>query len=77
MTTNKDVYIAGDVASIEEATSAMLEGTIAAVSVSESLNFASQKLLELRDNAFKKLFDLRNGPTGEKILSGIKKLEEE
>ena len=77
MTTNKDVYIAGDVASIEEATSAMLEGTIAAVSVSESLNCASKKLLELREKAFKKLFDLRNGPTGEKILSGIKKLEEE
>ena len=55
----------------------MLEGTIAAASASESLSCANAELLELRDNAFKKLFDLRNGPTGEKILSGIKKLEEE
>jgi sarcosine oxidase subunit alpha len=77
MTSNKNIYIAGDVASIEEATSAMLEGTIAGISVAESLGYADGELLKSRDNAQANLFELRNCSTGEKVLSGIKKLEEE
>ena len=77
MTSNRNVYIAGDVASIEEATSAMLEGTIAGISTAESLGYADIKLLEMREIASKTLFEFRNGPTGEKILSGIRKLKEE
>lgn len=77
MTSNKNVYIAGDVASIEEATSAMLEGTIAGISSVESLGYANNELLKLRDDTLLRLYELRSGPTGQKILSGINKLEEE
>lgn len=76
MTTNKDVYIAGDVASIEEATSAILEGTITGVSVAESLNYGDAELLKMREIAINKLHEFRNCPTGKKILTGIRKLEE-
>ncbi|MDD4028397.1 MAG: FAD-dependent oxidoreductase [Caldisericia bacterium] len=74
--TNKDVYIAGDVAGIEEASSAMLEGYIAGVSIAEDLQIATPKHLVLRENSVEFLKAMRSGPIGEKICSGLKKVEE-
>jgi len=75
MTSNRKVYIAGDVASIEEASSAMLEGTIAGISIAESLDCLDNDLELKREEANHNLFELRNGPFGNKINAGINRIE--
>jgi thioredoxin reductase len=74
-TTCKGVYVAGDVSSIEEASSALDKGKIAGIAIAESLNYishevASKKLEKIR----KSLNELRCGPFGEKILQGNEKI---
>jgi sarcosine oxidase, subunit alpha len=74
--TNKDVYIAGDVAGIEEASSAMLEGYIAGVSIAEDLQIATPDHMALLEKSVQFLQSMRSGPIGEKICSGLQKVEE-
>jgi sarcosine oxidase subunit alpha len=71
----KDIFVAGDSAAVEEASSAMIEGRIAAISA----------LLELEDNARaderrrelrSELAELRNYDVGERIIRGEQKLLE-
>lgn len=70
-TTANGVYVAGDAAEVEEASSAMVEGTIAGLSAAESLGYG-KNILEIK-NSFKNDLDvLRSGVVGEKIRSGLK-----
>jgi len=72
-TTAAGFYVAGDAAEIEEASSAMVEGTIAGLSAAESLGYG-KNIMEIK-NRFKKDLDvLRSGSVGEKIKSGLKVL---
>ena len=65
------IYIAGDVAGVEEASSAMVEGELAGLCAAKSLGFATQTLEGELADAREQLEALRSGPVGEKIRSGL------
>ncbi|HEX78214.1 MAG TPA: FAD-dependent oxidoreductase [Dehalococcoidia bacterium] len=70
-TTVKGVYAAGDVAGVEEASTALLEGQIAGLAAAASLGYSSEDLPRLLDEAMSELVSLRAGPRGEKVRRGI------
>jgi sarcosine oxidase subunit alpha len=73
-TTVEGIYVAGDVAGIEEATSAMMEGRIAGLDAAIKLGYGGEEAIRLRDEVVRDLKEFREGPFGERILSGIKKV---
>jgi len=75
-TSNPKIYAAGDVSGIEEASSAMVEGRLAGYSAALSLGYGRDKAPKLREEAILELNQLRAGPLGERIRSGIKKVEQ-
>lgn len=70
MTTLENVYIAGDVAGIEEASSAMVEGELAGIAAAEKLGFISPEA-DIKETLLAELRQLRAGPTGGKIRTGL------
>ena len=73
-TSNRSIYVAGDAAGIEEASSAMLEGQIAGLSAAKSLR-ASIPDYNNRMNIMKnELESLRAGPLSEKVKLGLEKV---
>lgn len=68
-TSNPDFWIAGDVAGIEEASAAMIEGRIAGHCAAESLGF--QPHAEDLAEYWQRLRHLRAGEVGEKIRAGV------
>ncbi len=65
-TTSSGVYVAGDVAGIEEASTAMEEGRLAGISAATSLGYISSEESErLKGDILNRLEDLRAGPFGE------------
>lgn len=71
MTTVSNIYVAGDVSGVEEASAAMVEGKLAGLNAANSLGFINESFGALRQEASKQLAELRSGPAGEKIRSGI------
>jgi sarcosine oxidase subunit alpha len=69
-----NIYIAGDVAGIEEASSAMLEGKIAGLYAAVSLGYRVDNFLELNRNLRKELKELRANPSSEKVKIGLEKV---
>ena len=74
-TSNPNIYAAGDVCGIEEASSAMVEGRLAGYSAALSLGYAKDRAPQLQAEAMAELKELRAGPTGAKIRRGIEKIE--
>jgi sarcosine oxidase subunit alpha len=74
-TTNPKIFAAGDVSGIEEASSAMVEGRLAGYSAAMSLGYGGDMAHNLREEAVRELIELRAGPAGDRIRSGIKKVE--
>ena len=72
-TTAHGVYVAGDSAEVEEASSAMVEGTIAGLSAAEALGYG-KNVAEIKNGFINDLDVLRSGAVGEKIKSGLKLL---
>jgi len=72
-TTLDHIYIAGDVAGIEEASSAVVEGQVAGLNAAVSLGFYHKEYTQLNDQFKKQLAQLRNNPMSEAITRGIKK----
>lgn len=70
-TTAPGVYVAGDVSCIEEATAAMLEGSIAGVSAAIASGMNRTELYARRDEFVEQLAILRSGATGKKIRDGL------
>lgn len=68
------IYIAGDVAGIEEASSAMVEGRLAGLCAAKSLGYCNENYEEMRSDCLEQLNSLRSGPVGEKILAGLSKV---
>lgn len=71
-TTNPDVFVAGDLSSIEEATTAMIEGKLAALQIVEDV-----KKIDLEkeiSNEIETLAIFRSGPKSSKIRSGLEKM---
>jgi sarcosine oxidase subunit alpha len=75
-TTNPKIYAAGDVSGIEEASSAMVEGRLAGCSAALSLGYGRDRATQLQEEAVEELKQLRAGPLGERIRTGIKKVEQ-
>ncbi|WP_036225238.1 FAD-dependent oxidoreductase [Mesoaciditoga lauensis] len=71
-TTNPDVFIAGDLSSIEEATTAMIEGKIAALEMARDINGSDTK--EEIEEELRTLALFRSGPKSVKIRSGLEKM---
>lgn len=67
------VYAAGDVSGIEEASSAMVEGRIAGCAAAESLGYEPVRAAAEKEAARSELSELRSGPSGARILSGLEK----
>lgn len=71
-TTNPDVFVAGDLSSIEEATTAMIEGKLAAMQIVEDIKNTNVEK-EISDE-LKTLSAFRSGPKSAKIRSGLEKM---
>lgn len=65
------IYVAGDVAGIEEASAAMMEGALAGLNAAASLGYTLDGLEADRQNVLQQLEGLRSGPVGEKIRKGL------
>ncbi|MEA3313043.1 MAG: FAD-dependent oxidoreductase, partial [Caldisericota bacterium] len=73
-TSLKNTFVAGDIDGIEEASTAMIEGTIAAYSVLIKMGKDTTKE---RESSIKELNILRSGPFGKKIREGLKEVQYE
>lgn len=73
-TTVEGLYVAGDVAGIEEATTAIMEGRIAGLDAAIKLGYGDAETIKLRDRIATELEEFRRGPFGERILAGIEKI---
>jgi sarcosine oxidase subunit alpha len=77
-TTLSGVYVAGDVASIEEASTAMAEGYLAGLAIAHSLGKISDSHFDAKRQEYvKELEQLRAGPTSKKIVEGLAVLRDE
>ena len=74
-TTNPNIFVAGDVAGVEEASSAMVEGRLAGYSAALSLGYGKDSASRLQEGAIAELKELRAGPTSAGIRRGIEKVE--
>ncbi|AMQ18260.1 FAD-dependent oxidoreductase [Thermococcus peptonophilus] len=72
-TTVQGIFVAGDSAGIEEATTAMLEGKIAGIAAALKAGVASPKWLKEIEKAQHDLEEFRSGPFGKHVIEGIKK----
>ncbi|MDK2983178.1 MAG: hypothetical protein PWP19_656 [Thermococcaceae archaeon] len=73
-TTIKGIFVAGDSAEIEEATTAMLEGKIAGIGAALAAGVASPGWLKEVEKTQRELEEFRSGPFGRKVLEGLKKV---
>jgi len=73
-TSLKNTFVAGDIDGIEEASTAMIEGTTAAYSVLIKMGKDATKE---RESSIKELNILRSGPFGKKIREGLKEVQYE
>lgn len=74
-TSVKGIYVAGDLAGIEEASTAIMEGRIAGLSAVIDMGLGGKEAEEMREGVRKELSDLRAGPFGERIRKGLEKVE--
>lgn len=70
-TTAPGVYVAGDVSCIEEATAAMIEGSIAGLSAAIATGMHHPGTEEAREEKIEQLRTLRSGKTSQKIRDGL------
>jgi sarcosine oxidase subunit alpha len=73
MTTNSNVFIAGDVAGVEEASAAMVEGKLAGLYVAAMLGHQKGSFLQDFQTAKQQLSALRSGPASAKVCAGLSK----
>lgn len=66
-----NIYVAGDVAGVEEASSAMVEGRLAGFSAARDLGYESADCQAQWDDCSEQLTDLRSGPVGTRIRAGV------
>lgn len=68
------IYVAGDAAGVEEASSAMVEGSLAGLCAAESLGYSKSDFEARRQDCLDQLKSLRSGVVGQKILKGLEKV---
>lgn len=74
-TSIQSIFVAGDAAGVEEASSAMVEGRLAGATAAGDLGADPQRVREITGACRASLASLRGGPVGEKIRAGLSKLE--
>lgn len=74
VTSKPHIFVCGDLACIEEASTAMLEGKIAGAKAYESLYGKNKRTEEIASQARKELSIIRSSPFEERIVFGRKKL---
>ena len=74
-TTRENIFVCGDLACIEEASTAMLEGKIAGAKAYEALYGRNRKSEEVANQAKHELAVIRSSPFEQRILSGLSKLK--
>jgi len=74
--TLRNVFVAGDAAGVEEASSAMVEGRLAGLCAAKRLGHAHADFETLVSDCHAQLAGLRNGPFGCKTCAGIQKMRE-
>lgn len=74
MTSKSHIFVCGDLACIEEASTAMLEGKIAGAKAYEALYGENKKSKEIVEQANKELLMIRSSPFEERIVFGQKRL---
>lgn len=73
-TTVRNIFVAGDCAKIEEATTAMLEGAIAALSAVMRIVGERPELVQRREQLLRKLEEYREAPVLARTREGLKKV---
>lgn len=73
-TTVENIYVAGDSAGIEEASSAMVEGSIAGFAASHDLGFVYEDFDREMQDLLEELQGLRGGEKGAHIRAGYEKV---
>ncbi len=73
-TSVRGIYVAGDVAGIEEASTAMLEGRIAGAQAAIQLEGPNGKATQIITDAQAQLCAIRSGPFSAKVVSGRTRL---
>jgi len=73
-TSIENVFVAGDVCGVEEASSAIVEGYLTGLVVAKKLGFIHPKYDELYLDFKAQLHNLRSGPFGEKLRLGLKEI---
>lgn len=76
-TSIKNIFVAGDVCGVEEASSAIVEGYLSGLIISERLGHTHPNHQELYTDFTQQLDNLRSGPFGEKTRLGLKELRGE
>jgi sarcosine oxidase subunit alpha len=74
-TSNPNIFVAGDVSGVEEASSAMVEGRLAGYSAALSLGYGKDAVPKLQASAIAELKELRAGPVAQAIRKGLEKVE--
>ncbi len=73
----KGIYVAGDIAGVEEANTAMDEGRLAGVAIAQSLGCTSDEVAEAKKAEIRdRLTALRQGPFGERRLAAKQRIVE-
>ncbi|MCH3915536.1 MAG: NAD(P)/FAD-dependent oxidoreductase [Acidaminococcaceae bacterium] len=74
--THKGIYVAGDTTGLEEASTAIEEGTISGIAIAESLGYIPKdKAKTLKDEGWERLAGLRSGFKGEdRVKAKMKQL---
>lgn len=73
-TSHSHIYVCGDLACIEEASTAMLEGKIAGARAYESLHGIGKESTAVIEKSKEELAGIRTSPFEERITSGLKRL---
>lgn len=73
-TTVENVFAAGDATGVEEASAAMVEGALAGICAAAKIGYKNEDYEDRKNDYVKQLNDLRSGPSGRHILSGIEQI---
>lgn len=76
-TTIKNIYVAGDVCGVEEASSAIVEGYLTGLLVSQRLGFKHPQFKDKLKDFEDQLYNLRSGPFGKPTRDGLAELRGE
>jgi sarcosine oxidase subunit alpha len=72
----ENIFVCGDLACIEEASTAMLEGKIAGAKAYESLYRATEESTAIAQQAQKELSGIRTSPFEERITFGLRRMKD-